>query len=73
MPRAVLALITDLAAAVAMRDAEQTFLAAQRLADRIGTPAAVAVAHALAEEVDRAGALDAGIFLEAPAGRVRCA
>lgn len=71
--RSVLALITDLAAAVAERSPEQTFLAAQRLADRIGTPAAVAVAHALADEVDRAAPLDASVLLEAPAGRVRCA
>lgn len=51
MHRPTLALIADLADAIAIQDPEQTFLAGIALAARIGDAAAAALARALAAEV----------------------
>ena len=50
MPRPTLALIADLADAIALGDPEQAFLAGVALAARIGDAAAAAVGRALAED-----------------------
>ena len=71
MPR-TLAQITALAAALEARDAEAAFTACAALAERVGVPAAVAVARALAADLPEEPGAPPRVVISYERGPARC-